>query len=62
MFYLVSVIAVDETRQCRGVPVDVCVQEQSAVCFLVELGEFALLLVLVPVVADQYLGCSDGGT
>ena len=50
MLQFISVVAVNEAGQGGGVAVDVGVKEQPAVCLLVELGESALLLMLVSVV------------
>ena len=55
-------VAVDEAGQRGGVAVDIGVEEQPAVGLLMELREFALLMLLVAVVVDQELRRPDGGT
>jgi ABC-type cobalt transport system substrate-binding protein len=41
---------------------NICIQKQSTIVLLIELGKFVLLVVLVAIVVDDYFSGADGGT
>ncbi len=59
MLQFVSVVAVDEAGEGRGVSMHIGIDEQSTVCLLIKLSEFALLVISIAIIVYKDLCRTD---